>query len=61
MQSLDWHLSSHEANAKIKAFNGGVVLGYYSYLLGPQKRVLKQLLCSKLGIKWLKWDEYTIK
>jgi hypothetical protein len=32
-----------------------------SYLLSTQKRVLKHFVCSKLGIKWLKLGEYTVK
>jgi hypothetical protein len=31
--------------------------GHLSYPLSPQKRVLKQSVCSELGINWLKWDE----
>jgi hypothetical protein len=31
-----------------------------SYPLITQKRLLKHSVCSKLGIKWLKWDEYTV-
>jgi hypothetical protein len=34
---------------------------YGSYPLSTQKRVLKHFVCSKLGIKWLKWIEYTVK
>jgi hypothetical protein len=30
-------------------------------LFVKQKIVLKQSICSKVGIKWLKWGEYTIK
>jgi hypothetical protein len=29
--------------------------------LSTQKRILKQSVCSKLEIKWLKWIEYTVK
>jgi hypothetical protein len=32
-----------------------------SYPLSTQKRILKHSVCSKLGIKWLKLGEYTVK
>jgi hypothetical protein len=34
---------------------------YSSYPLNTQKRVPKSSVCSKLGIKWLKWGDYTVK
>jgi hypothetical protein len=45
---------------KVRAPIPSVYPGFYTVELSV-KSVLKQSVCSKLRIKWLKWGEYTVK